>query len=791
MAELFDQDIISKVSDVYRTLSGKPEILLYTPTFNLIGIVECYYNSQCSLRFNDKSELSLTIPYQYYDKNGNQTIQEIYSHLERNKLIRIPQMGWWYIDSIRQSNDGVEKTCTVTAYSYEHTLTLRSVNLYSTNQSDTGTMVLTLYAILTEFKKQTGWNLPQGYYDRPSDYMHSNRQFTIELNTSWYDFLKTTVQEAFDCFIFFDYENFEIDVKLSYSQTYLRTSDIVFSFDNLMKDITTEENSQMTATALYVKGQDCNIADVNPLGTSLVYNFTPYLSETWLSTSTITAINTWQTKINNYKSIYKSLTGFRNSLIEYKISASSLLPVVEGNISKYTDLLGLNDGGSSGGLWTKYGQCFKLYSNMRNILENYIGCIDHTLSVLNTNHSDCYTLLSDISDYTMKLHTLGTSAYPQYRYDYVFNDGTFTGYWKEYQYCVNNLYETLNNDGNINIFKLNKNIYGTEIIDYYTSHGSVPSLKYITDELAWTNNFTTAQLKEIRPYIIDASYHASEYTYYKGLDYVNLIDIFNVQIGKVNSSAVSDISTVPNPDDPWTYGLGYWTTNFIKLPSADLYVRFFDANTGELIKPYSVALYHTTKNSIFYYCDDDGYAVKDKWNEDSATFPDNSKPTYLRASFKYPYEYNSQNLVVPVRSVLAIVGENYANNVAQNLKIQTDLLEQAEQKHEELCLPCRAFSINVANFLQLDGYSMFAHDLCLGTSVMAETSLNHYEKVRLLELNFSFDEIDSLNMVFGNKYGVDNDRIMFRKLVSSSGDTFNIQDSFTSFEFNDNSIERS
>jgi hypothetical protein len=66
--------------------------------------------------------------------------------------------------------------------------------------------------------------------------------------------------------------------------------------------------------------------------------------------------------------------------------------------------------------------------------------------------------------------------------------------------------------------------------------------------------------------------------------------------------------------------------------------------------------------------------------------------------------------------------------------------------------------------------------------------LGKYENVRLLELSFSFDDVDSLSATFANKYGVNNDKIMFRKLVGSTGDTFDIQNSFTSFSYTDNDL---
>lgn len=794
MADTFDKIIISSIADIYKRIESKPPILLYNPTFELIGDIGLYTDSQCTLRFNDKSELSFTVPYKYYDELGNEVVNHLYPMFERTRLLHITGMGWWYIDEIRHNNDGVEHSCEITAYSYEHTLTLRSVNLYSENQSDTDTMVLTLYDILLAFKEQTGWGLPQAFYDSPIFYRTTSKMFEIELNTSWYDFLKSTVQEAFDCFVFFDYENLCVDVKLSYSQTYLRTSDIVLSFDNLIKDITVEETSQRTATALYVTGEDCNIIDVNPLGTSIIYNFTSYLTTKWMSQNTIDAINTWQNKIDNYTNIYRALTGFRNFLIDYRVTISTQMTEVENQIQKYTDLLSLNESGTNDGLWTKYGECYKLYRNMYAGLEELYDWITYALKIINeSQNSDCYVLLSSLKSYAPALDLLG-SGYLR-KYEYVFDEGSMTGSFKEYQYVHTSLYETTaDEDNNINIFKLNNNPYGKQIIEYYSINRAVPTIPYITNDLSWENNFSTSQLKEIGKYIIDASYSASEYTYYNGVNYTDYINPFECQIGCVRKTAGDGIV---NPDDKFTYGFGYWTTPFITLPSGDdgLSVRFFDKETGMLIKPYAVNLYNASKSAVIYFCDDStngGYTVNEYWNNNSGTFKSSdgttSKPMYLRASFKYPYTFADVNSVIPIMSVSCTLNSEHKNIISTNINNQIDLMQTAIRKHEELCLPCRSFSINVANFLQLEDYSAYAKDLSLGTQLKAETDIGKYEDVRLLEMSFSFDDVDSLSVTFANKYGVNNDRIMFRKLVGSTGDTFDIQNSFTSFSYSDNNL---
>lgn len=797
MSENFDKQLIGSVVDIYNKIDSGLDILLYTPTFKLVGIIEPCFDRQCSLKFNDKSELNFSVPYQYTDNFGNTSITPLYSQIERTMLVRIPNFGWWYIDSVSHQNDGIEHSLNVTAYSYEHTLTLRAVNLYTNRQSDENTMVLNLYGIMTEFKKQTGWALPQGYYDNPSAYMQANKMFTIELNTSWYEFMRNAVQEAFDCFVFFDYENLSIDIKLSYSQVYLRKSNIVLSFDNLLKDISIEESSQRQVTALYVKGNDLNIIDVNPLGTSILYNFTPYLNTKWMSQSTINAINTWQDKIQNYEEVYRNLTGFRNFLIDFRRTIETQRVEFENKMKEEITVLTVDET-SVLDLNSKHGENYKFYGGASADCREIVEWIDEALNILQTTSTSadgCYSALAHNTDLLIRCPVIGTyngesGLTVQSKWNN-YDDSTGAIGWKQYSYLsgrFEDVIDTYNGEICINIFKLNGSQFGSALLSYYSTTGKIPTIADITTELAWANNFTQSELKEIGKYIIDASYHADELSYYTGDGYTNLLNPFALQYGSVTGTPQSSSA---NPYDSYIIEtpVGRWTTDFIKLPEkkSGLSLRFFDKETGNVVTPYRVMLYDSNKTAVAYF-DENNVQGRTSWNEESGK-PTVDKATYIRATFSY-YLYidNQYQVFNPFFKIACTLGTSYKDIVVTNNSNAFALKQQAEKKHEELCLPCRSFSLNVANFLQLSEYSAFARDLSLGANIKAEVYPNQYEDVRLLELSFSFDDIDSLSMTFGNKYGVNSDRIMFRKLVSSSGDTFDIQDSFTSFECDNNTL---
>ena len=64
MAEMFDKQIIGSVADVYKKIDGQPDILLYTPTFQLIGVIAPCYDVHGTLKFNDNCHFLFLIVMQ-------------------------------------------------------------------------------------------------------------------------------------------------------------------------------------------------------------------------------------------------------------------------------------------------------------------------------------------------------------------------------------------------------------------------------------------------------------------------------------------------------------------------------------------------------------------------------------------------------------------------------------------------------------------------------------------------------------------------------------------------------
>lgn len=786
--ETFDKEIIKYISYLLQNNNNNLNLILCQPNFEKLGCLGITSDENITLNFNDKTPLSFKYYKYIFDYNiGDYSKQLLYDEIERHRLIRFAGVGWFYIEEVEEYSDGVEKYKTVTCYSYEHLLTHRSVNLWSDLQSDDNSMTVTLEQILLELQKQTGWKIPENVSDKTQPYFKVQKTINIDLNTSWYNFLIETVQKEFDVIFFFNYRDLKIDVKYSFANDYLRESNLILSFSNIMKDITITESSQKCATALYVTGDTgVGISNVNPLGTNIIYNFDYYKNTKWMSQGLIDALNKWEEKIAKYQKQYKYVCGFRNYLLELQTEYETKLKELEAEVQKYSDVLSANKKDGSGYLDSKNGWNYKTAVNRKNLVQDNLEILNKALqifyeeSVSTSIGNDFVMKMGGLYADTIPINRifmnsgLNSVEYPrQYMYSHTFDD-TNGFVDKEYHY---NRYWSYGGSW----LQINKNYYGQKLRDLHNSGEKVYSLADFQKGFSWKTNFTTEQLKELSKFIIDASYSNTDIAYLDYDSYFNYIDYYDVQLGRPQASSSKSVS---NPNDPFTYGVGYWTTNFIQLPNNDRleneyknFLYFYNRETGEKIKPSTVTLYPTKENvsSILRYPNGANGLQQTKY--------EGVEYKYCRASFVY--NPNDLTNTVPIRMVSAIIGDKYDNNTKCNIDTEQELYTTVKRIHKELIDPCKSFSVNLANFLSLKEFADFANDIQLGDKVLAEIEPNEFISVRFLSMQIDFQNIENLSLEFANKYNKYSDVLMFRKLIGSVSDTFDIQNSFNSFDLND------
>ena len=287
---------------------------------------------------------------------------------------------WWVITNIEENNDGINKTKTVTAKSYEHILTQKTFSMPE------GTMPLffpdKIYNLITssDWRRDVWINnsnvkceskgaqrcnrgvlnqildyLPDwkiGYVDSeivssvPTATLCCKYRSLDEVNNeSIYTFLMNDIERAYQCFFVFDSENMTINI-ISGNPTSVdsngaprqegmvgSSSNIVLTWSNAIKNtnIKATEDRIVTALRVHTAEDEYGMGLINPTGNDVLYNFTAYKSQMQYvadpnkNRTLWEAIVAWQNEYDNQKSSYQSAAQtYVGKLLEIIQNESSL-----------------------------------------------------------------------------------------------------------------------------------------------------------------------------------------------------------------------------------------------------------------------------------------------------------------------------------------------------------------------------------------------------------------------------------------------------------------------------------
>jgi hypothetical protein len=286
MNQLFDK------YNLYET----PSFILCNPNedqlFSLGGISDRRYKP----RYNALSELSFTAPYKV-----NGVVSDYYSSLVYRRLVLLEDIGYFMITQVDENDDGITREKEVICQSIEVESNLkRLTNFEGTYQfydfispSDTLLGVILTYL--------PGWTI--GSIDTELTTLF--RTFNVS-DVSIYNFLTTTVEDSFQCVIVFD--SLLKTISAHTVENAVTSTDIFLSHDNVIENLNIKEISEEICTALTVRGAGyLSVAQVNPLGTDTIYNFTYFKKLEWMSQDLIDAITAWEARILEKQQDYANL----------------------------------------------------------------------------------------------------------------------------------------------------------------------------------------------------------------------------------------------------------------------------------------------------------------------------------------------------------------------------------------------------------------------------------------------------------------------------------------------------
>ncbi|SCX76778.1 hypothetical protein [Ruminococcus sp. YE282] len=325
---------------------------------------------------------------------------------------------WWVITNTEENNDGINKTKTVTAKSYEHILTQKTFSLSE------GTMPLffpnKIYNLITssswrrdvwenngiKYESTAPQRCNRGVLNQILDYMpewkigyvdseiKSNvpaatlcckyRSLDEVNNEVVYSFLMNEVEKAYQCFFIFDSENMTINI-ISGNPTSIdkngapqkdgmvgSSSNIILTWSNAIKktNIKATEDRAVTALRVHTADDQYGMGLINPTGNNILYNFSAYKSQMqYIADSDKNrtlweAIQAWQSAYDSVKSDYQSAAqSYVGKLLEIIQNESS----ISESLAQYRSVADkINIGAESQGITNRYVD-YPIYYSVINL----------------------------------------------------------------------------------------------------------------------------------------------------------------------------------------------------------------------------------------------------------------------------------------------------------------------------------------------------------------------------------------------------------------------------------------
>lgn len=300
----------------------RPNFILRNLDGTAIGYLGHILEPSARICYTEVSELN----FKYPSADNGETLDE-YDLLTSMRVIDVEGYGQFLLQSPVENNDTVVKIKTCKAYSLEYELTGKKITLeegtynFWNPLAPDGTIMGIILSDLPSWSIGTISNDLIGKY----------RTYSVD-NQSVYDFMKSKLQESYDCIFDFDTYNRTINVK-SLSDSF-STKAVYLSARNLLDEIEVEENANELVTALDVHGaDDLDIRSVNPMGTNKIYNLDAYMNESYFSKEIIAQWQKWKQTFNAYQQTYFDMSVEQTMLYSQLATENAVLTDLEGELS--------------------------------------------------------------------------------------------------------------------------------------------------------------------------------------------------------------------------------------------------------------------------------------------------------------------------------------------------------------------------------------------------------------------------------------------------------------------------
>lgn len=370
--------------------SEKPEFILCNPDGKQLSALHVY-DTSCTLRYNDTSELSFVI-----DSATNAD----YGLVVTNRQIFVPELGYFIIDSVSDNVSGKQVGVdyvgqkTVNAKSCQYELSFKIVDYLngtykfydSTGNFDEDGNPTTFIGFVLSLAP--GWSV-----DTIDSALEAKYRTLDVSGQTLLDVLYSVAEEQYQCIFTFDFLNRKIraDAISSLLETDTNKTQIYLSFDNLVKSIEVNEDADDIKTKIFVSGQDIDIREVNPLGTNYILDFSYWTNYDWMDSELAYKVAVYKVKVANKQKTYAGLaTNLRTKRAELTALQSELV-TLEGQKAEKDNLMSVRiEGGYDySEILAAITTLVQQINNKNTEIENKQAEVDAILADMKTINSQC------------------------------------------------------------------------------------------------------------------------------------------------------------------------------------------------------------------------------------------------------------------------------------------------------------------------------------------------------------------------------------------------------------------
>lgn len=294
-------------------LKEQPTLLLKNLNGNIIAPLNPVLDIQGTLSFNETSEINFKVP-KFYD--GKET--PAYDAICGMRIVEWMDIGRFVLVNPKITDEGIREVKECTIYSLEYELTYKKLSLENNTYNfynPAAPQDTVLGIIVNEYA--TDWSV--GEVD--SELLGKWRTFEVT-DANVLDFMRSTLQETYNCI--FDFDTFNRKINVRYADKDVIRQPVYLSTDNLLNQIQIEEDTEQIVTSLDVNGAEgVTIRSVNPMGINKIYNLDYFMANDYDFT------NEMKTKYQNWKDTFKS-----NQELYYNLTTEQIVQISRLNTEK-------------------------------------------------------------------------------------------------------------------------------------------------------------------------------------------------------------------------------------------------------------------------------------------------------------------------------------------------------------------------------------------------------------------------------------------------------------------------